>query len=761
MRNIVDGNSLLYRAFYGVHQRLTRPDGLPVNAVFGFCNMLLPLVADAATGDEFICVFDAHRKNWRNDIYPEYKMNRIDTPPDLIPQFEIARDAARAMGMPVLAVDNVEADDVIATLAMQECPTRIISSDKDLMQLINHCTFMFDGMKDLEIREPEVMEKFGVRPDQVIDAQALIGDSSDNVPGVHGIGPKKAAELLAEFGTLENIYENLDNVKNDRARRMLTDGRDMAFISKKLVALKTDVEIPEYPKFQFKPEVARDFFANVLGAPTLSEKVRKSFNGMQDISIPGTKSENNIFVFNPDEYDGLFGIGPVMEKLRNKNIRKVARDWKTIFHRLDDAGIDVAGIGPIDDVMLMNYAANRKDSGDVLADYNAFVANPVKIYDMDLAILRPLFQMEKNGVLVDVKKLKEISESLHAREDELQSRIWELAGQSFNIASPKILAEMLFDRLGLHTDKKRSTDADSLAELAADNEIVRLVLEWRKMSKLTGTYADALPKSIGKDGRIHTTYLQTSTNTGRLSSQTPNLQNIPIRSDVGAEIRKCFIAAPGNVLISADYSQIQLRLLAHMADVNIWKNAFQNGKDIHAETAQKLFGMETPSNRRIAKIINFSIIYGVSSFGLAAQLGISRMDAQTIINNYMNELPEVKKYIENTKKFATDNGYVDTPLGRRITFPEINNPRMKNYMLRAAVNAPIQGYEADIMRLVLAKLAELPIKMILQVHDEIVFECPKNLADDSAKQIKEIMESIVKISVPLSADCHISESWEK
>lgn len=759
----------MFRAYYGVRQRLTRPDGTPVNAVFGFCNMVLPLIADADPDDEFICVFDAHRKNWRNDIYPEYKMNRDATPHDLAAQIEITRDAVRAMGMPCLVVPDVEADDVIATLAQKQCPTRIISSDKDLMQLLSPCVFMFDTMKDQEFRAPEVFEKFGVRPDQMIDCQSLIGDSSDNVPGVHGIGPKKAAELLAEFGTLENIYANLDKVENERVRKMLIDGKDSAFMSKKLVTLKTDVAIPDYAPYKFDAMAAEKFFLNEIRSPVLAEKARKMFGQTPSENPPAENRArdlpSDIFFFNPDDYNDLFsdGIKSVWSKLTDPKIKKVAWDWKTIFHKLDGDGFDVSQIQPVDDVMLMNYAANKIERGDLVDDYNSFIASPEKIYEIDLEILQPLFQMEKNGVLVDVNGLKEISEKLHGRADQLQQKIWELAGAEFNIASPKQLAEILFDKMQLPADKNRSTDADKLSELAAEHEIARLVLDWRTLSKLTGTYTDALPRAIAPDGRIHTTFLQTSTNTGRLSSQNPNLQNIPIKSEMGEEIRKCFIAAPGNVLIAADYSQIQLRLLAHLADVTPLKDAFAAGKDIHAETAEKIFGMVTPQNRRIAKTINFSIIYGVSPFGLAAQLGISSTDARKIIDDYMAGFPEIKNYIEDAKKFATERGYIETPFGRRITFPDIKNPRLKNYALRAAVNAPIQGFEADIMRVALARLAALPpaVKMILQVHDEFVFECPASDAPACAEEIKRVMESIVTLSVPLTADYKISERWEK
>jgi DNA polymerase-1 len=629
---------------------------------------------------------------------------------------------------------------------------------------------MYDTMKDAEIREQGVFEKFGVRPEQVVDCQALTGDSSDNIPGVRGIGPKKAAELLNEFGTLEKIYENLDAVENDRARGLLAAGKESAFVSQKLARLKTDVEIPPYPPYRFDPESARRFFIDEVRSPSLAEKVRKLF--LSDESQPAAPKDapdGNIFFFDPDDYllrDDLFSDRKTVQsawgRLADKSVKKVAWDWKTIFHKLDDAGFDVSEIAPIDDVMLMNYANNADlSTHDLAADYDSFIRNPNKIYEMDLAILRPLFQMEKNGVLVDREKLGEISELLHGQADVLQTKIWDLAGEEFNIASPKQLAVVLFDKLRLPSDKKRSTDADRLSELAAENELARLVLEWRSATKLAGTYADALPRSIAADGRIHTTFLQTSTNTGRLSSVNPNLQNIPIKTEIGGEIRKCFIAPAGGVLISVDYSQIQLRILAHLTGEPVLKDAFKKGLDIHSETAVKIFGVLTPETRRLAKTINFSIIYGISAFGLAPQLGVSQREAASIIENYMAGLPAIRKYIEDTKKLATERGYVETPLGRRITFPDIKNPQMKNYALRAAVNAPIQGFEADIMRLAMAKLADLPIKMILQVHDEIVFECPAAEAKGYAEQIKEIMENIVSLSVPLAADYIISDRWGK
>ena len=783
MRTIIDGNSLLFRAYYGIHQRLTRPDGTPVNAVFGFCNMLLPFLADGGPDDEFICVFDAHRKNWRNDIYPEYKMNRIDTPPDLVVQFEIARDAARAMGMPVLSIENFEADDVIATLCQNSCPTRIISSDKDLTQLlIDPCVHIFDSMKNAQINEAAVIEKFGVKPAQMIDYQALVGDASDNVPGVCGIGPKKAAQLLSLWGSLDAVYENLDKITPDRVREFLITGHNNAFLSRDLVRLRTDVELPPFQKYKFNLDIAQKFFADVLGSRSLAEKARKI--GGNAVSITPTlwvasnsQSESelsDIFFFNIDEYLGPLGISSIWDKLTDPGIKKIAYNWKKIFHQLNEMGFDIEKIYPIHDIMLMNYAANIADNDNEAWDCcslrTAFETvierlcnNTIlgKVYEMDMDILRPLYYMEKAGVAIDLPALNKISNQLHARLDDITAKIYSISGSEFNISSPKQLAGVLFDKLGLPSDKKRSTDADVLGELAIDHEIAGLALEYRGAAKLVGTYTDALPKLVAADGRIHTTFLQTSTNTGRLSSRNPNMQNIPLRSTDGAEIRRCFVAAPGHLLISADYSQIQLRILAHIADIPSWKAAFAAGLDIHAQTAEKIFGYCNPEKRRIAKVINFSIIYGISSFGLASQLGINRGEAKKIIDDYMAALPEINGYIDDIKTQVANRGWVETLMGRRIYFPEYQNPMRRAFALRAAINAPVQGSEADIVRLAMAKLAKLPIKMILQVHDEILFECPAEESENMAREIKQIMESVYQISVPLIAECVISGCWEK
>ncbi len=923
MLTLIDGNSLLFRAYYGVHARLTRADGTPTGAVYGFLNMILPVLANAEPGDEFVCVFDSSRISFRQDIYPQYKMNRSETPPDLIAQGGIIQAALAAMGMPVLCVPGVEADDVIATLATKNCnrvnATRIISSDKDLMQLVSDCVFLYDGMKAREIREAEVLEKFGVKPSQVIDVQALMGDASDNVPGVPGIGPKKAAELINQFGSVDNLYDCLDDVQNERIRGLLRDNREMAFVSKKLVTLKKDVDLSELKlgPFVFNKAAIIDFIAKYIESKSLIAKIEKIFpNAVADVpegffSFPanacGLQFEREIkpvnqpkFEFNCElittvsaletflarvdkvlaldtettglnqmadkivgislavdksdgayipirhrgEADDLFAdgqnhlgqldINTVYQKLWpvlvNPDVVKIGHNLKYDFHILENEGWQTSQIAPIDDTMLLSYALNGSAHGhglDELAlkylghenikfsslfpaktrdadmhfdllplqDACAYAGEDAcvcrALYDImrpeldsdcklrdlydtcDLPLMPILLKMERAGVQVDRQKLNNLSVVFHNQLQILSDEIWGYAGHQFNIASPKQLGMVLFDEMGLPANKKRSTDADALGELQEQHPIVEKILNWRSVAKLAGTYADALPRQIASDGRIHTTYLQTSTNTGRLSSREPNLQNIPVKTALGEEIRKCFVADADSVLISVDYSQIQLRLLADIADIKTFKDTFNAGADIHEQTARKIFNIPDGSDvlkeqRRAAKTVNFSIIYGISSFGLAAQLGVSRHQAKEVIDSYMRGLPEIQDYIERTKQFALEHACVYTPWGRRIELAEVKNPRMRSYALRAAINAPIQGFEADLMRRAMIAVDKNivqknqdKIRMIMQVHDEMVFECKKDCADSMAGQIKSVMENIAHLSVPLVAEFTIAPVWGK
>lgn len=925
MLTLIDGNSLLFRAYYGVHSRLTRHDGTPTGAVFGFFNMVLPLLAAGNRHDEFVCVFDASRITFRQDIYPQYKMNRSETPADLIIQGEMIRAGLTACGVPVLCIPGVEADDVIATLADQYCDrpggTRIITSDKDLMQLVSDCVYLYDGMKDREIRAPQVLEKFGVRPDQVVDVQSLMGDSTDNVPGVPGIGPKKAAELINQFGSLDNIYTHVGDITNERIRNLLIQHREMAYISRQLVTLKRDVELTglDIAPLCFDVNGAIEFMRQRMESTSLVAKIEKLFpvdpaapacvaplpyagsdcpivvdNTTPD-STPDALAEwtfdvirrvdqldaflstvgNTLAidtettgldqmsdqlvgicmastpghgVYIPLRHRGasadLFGgnelapdqlsIDVVRDRLWpvliNPNVVKVGHNLKFDLHIMANEGWDIAQIRPIDDTMLLSYAlygglhghgmdelarrylghtdiaycdlfapktrnADRRfDTLDIasaapyaaedavvtLAMYQLMRpqvdANETlkKLYEScDLPLMPILLDMERNGVMVNRDGLHRLSGVFHTQLSELEQQIWADAGHEFNIASPKQMACVLFDELNLNANKKRSTDADALNELVDAHPIVDKILVWRRIAKLAGTYADALPRQIASDGRIHTTYLQTSTNTGRLSSRDPNLQNIPIKTTLGEEIRKCFVAAPGRVLIAVDYSQIQLRLLADVAGVRAFTETFRAGRDIHEQTARQIFGVAPDADvsrdqRRAAKTVNFSIVYGISSVGLAAQLGITRHAAQEIIDAYMSGLPEIKDYIQRTREFALEHGYVLTPWGRRIELPDIKNPRMRAYALRAAINAPIQGFEADLMRRAMVDIASRiiapnrdKIRMIMQVHDEVVFECDSDLAPAMAVQIQSIMENVAQLSVPLAAEYVIGNQWGK
>lgn len=924
MLTLIDGNSILFRAYYGVHSRLTRNDGTPTGAAYAFFNMILPVFAAAKPNDIFVCVFDASRQTFRQEIYPEYKANRDETPADLISQSIMVQRGLNDMGVPVLCIPGVEADDVIATIATQNCmvadKTRIMTGDKDLMQLVSDCIFLYDGMKQKKIERAEVIEKFGVPPEQVVDVQSLMGDSSDNVPGVRGIGPKKAAELINEFGSLDKLYENLDKIKNERTRNMLVESRDSAYISRKLVTLKRDVDLSglKFSPFRFNRTGALNFVRNELESNSLLDKITRSF--------PETKSDDTAPAFNfpgsvcqmdeqidlpqpnnkptkqmtfdkitsVDELEKFLstvtdiiaidtettGLNQMTDKmvgmslaindthgiyiplrhktssgdlfsgtefapnqisvkdlykklwpiLTNKKITKVGHNFKFDLHIMANEGWDIEKIAPVDDTMLISYAlygtlhAHNMDELAVryLNHENISFASlfPPKTRDADmhfdmlpidtaypyaaedatitmalykymrpkldantkLAELyekcdRPLLMiltiMERNGVLVDKNHLQQLSGVFHKQLTDISNEIFELAGHEFNIASPKQLATVLFDEMHLPENRRRSTDADTLNDLIEHHPIIEKILNWRSIAKLAGTYADALPHQIESDGRIHTTYLQTSTNTGRLSSRDPNLQNIPVKTELGEEIRKCFVAPAGRVLISADYSQIQLRLLADVANIKTFKDTFIAGLDIHEQTARKIFNIPSTTIvprdlRRAAKTVNFSIIYGISSFGLAAQLNISRAAAADIINSYMAGLPEIKDYIDNIKKFASENACVYTPWGRKIELPEAKNPRMRAYAMRAAINAPIQGYEADLMRFAMIMVYNnlvLPnadkIKLIMQVHDEMIFECDESVADEFANKIQHTMENIVKISVPLRADYVIAPFWGK
>ena len=949
---LVDGSSYIFRAYHALPPLTRKSDGLPVGAVSGFCNMLYKLIED--TKDEFepthlAVIFDAGSKTFRNDIYPEYKANRSEPPEDLVPQFSLVRDATRAFGVPCIEKAGFEADDIIATYARMahEVGARvtIVSSDKDLMQLVNGLVDMLDTMKLKTITEPEVVEKFGVPPEKVVDVQALAGDSTDNVPGVPGIGIKTAAQLILEYGDLETLLSRASEIKQNKRRENLIAFADLARISKRLVQLDAHVPLDEDPGSMVMrdpdPEMLIGFLKD-MEFTTLTRRVGERYNidvdaisatgahppqaegaeetkedeaekqsvrrtargGMPGATIKGldldfatsaytavttltdleiwvARAYENGFVAVDTETDSLnamqarlvgismalvpgeacyiplqHGAGggldfanaqgqaqiPLKQALavlkpllEDRSILKIGQNLKFDMLVLAQHGID---LNNIDDTMLMSYALDGGKHGhgmDELAERHlghktisfADVAGKGKAQitfdqvpidrataygaeDADVTlrlwhILKPrlvaerrvtvyetlerplvpvLAAMERAGVKVDKTVLARLSGEFAQKMAQYEDEIYELAGERFNIGSPKQLGEILFDKQSLEGGRKTktgawSTDADTLEMLAAQgHDLPQRVLDWRGLSKLKSTYTDALPEFIHPEtGRIHTCYSLASTSTGRLASTDPNLQNIPVRTDDGRRIRTAFIAEKDNLLISADYSQIELRLLAHIADIESLKKAFEDGLDIHAMTASEMFsvpieGMD-PAVRRRAKAINFGIIYGISAFGLANQLGISRGEAGEYIERYFKRFPGIRAYMEETKDFAHKNGYVETVFGRRIHLPAINskNPAEKSFMERAAINAPIQGSAADIIRRAMIRMpaalakAGLDARMLLQVHDELIFEAPEAQAEKTCKEVAAIMsaaaEPAVTLSVPLDVDARAAKNWDE
>ena len=911
---LIDGSGYIFRAFHALPP-MTRPDGTPVNAVYGFSAMLMKLLDDLRdhAAEELIAVvFDAKRATFRNEIYPEYKAHRPPAPEELVPQFAIIRDAVRAFNVPCIEREGFEADDLIATYArlgreqgVEEVV--VISADKDLMQLVRPGVRMRDPMKNKDIGPDEVKERFGVPPEKVTDVQALAGDSSDNIPGVPGIGVKTAAELILQYGDLENLLAHAGEIKQPKRRENLLAHAETARMCKKLVTLHDGAPIdvplqdlawkaPEPDKLQafiaaqgFKslatragarmsgdkpPAGAKAASAPVAVtgkgaysavqdmtelAPWLVEAVRAGFLALAvtaDVEDPirgqmagialstgpgrgcyvpvrhaGSGEQGSLALGGAVKQvavkDLVAALKPVLE---NPGVLKIGHDIKFAMHLLSREGL--ATVAPIDDTMVLCFVLEGSKPGHTLADvalsqldhtpmpledvcgtgktkvafsnaplekataYAAEAADVafrlyhklkprlvadqvVRVYEtMDRPLIPVLRAMENEGILVDATFLKTLSQDFGERIAGFEKQIHKLAGEEFNVGSPKQLGEILFERMGLPGGKKGKTGAygtgaDILEELAAQgHDLPARVLDWRQLSKLKSTYTDALVEEINpKTGRVHTTFAQTIAGTGRLSSVNPNLQNIPIRTEEGRKLRAAFVVPKGMKLISADYSQIELRLIAHVADVKALKQAFRNGEDIHAATASQMFntpikGMD-PQVRSRAKAINFGIIYGISGFGLAAQLGIPRGEAQAYINSYFEKFPEIRDYMERTKADARKQGYVTTLFGRRCWVPYINdkNPAMRGFGERAAINAPIQGGAADIIKRAMIRVpsalkeAGLKTRMMLQVHDELVFEAPAGEAKEAEIVIREVMEGAAKLDIPLTVDVGAGPSW--
>ncbi|MEM9495094.1 MAG: DNA polymerase I [Pseudomonadota bacterium] len=910
---LVDGSAYIFRAYHALPPLTRKSDGAPVGAVSGFCNMLYKLLSDAK--DEFdpthfAVIFDHSSKTFRNEIYPDYKANRPPPPEDLRPQFAMVRDATRAFNVPCVELAGYEADDLIATYARQAEEAGgevvIVSSDKDLMQLVTDKVSMLDTMKNKKINAPEVVEKFGLGPEHVVDIQALAGDSTDNVPGVPGIGVKTAAQLIEEYGDLETLLARAEDIKQKKRRENLIEFADLARVSKELVSLKDDTPVEEtIDGFGLQPIDAEKLitFLREMEFNTLTKRVA-SDHGASDLSEAsapkadlGEGAYETIFdeetlqkwvdaayvrgvVAVDTETDSLnamranlvgvclsseagtgayvpVGHGAEGLALDDEDVAKqlpIAKVLKRLKPMLEDPGVMKVGqnikydalvlarygvkIAPYDDTMMISYALDcgRGNHGmDDLAkrhlDYDtikfseiAGTGKKAKTFDQipirdaakyaaedaDITLRlyealkprlaaeqkttvyetldRPLAQvvagMEQEGVKIDGKVLAKLSGDFAQRMAAHEAEAHELAGEAFNLGSPKQISEILFGKLGLPGGRKTakgawSTKADVLEELAVEGHpLPRAILDWRGLSKLKSTYTDALQEEVNAEtGRIHTSYALAATTTGRLSSTDPNLQNIPIRTDDGRKIRTAFIPERGNVLISADYSQIELRLLAHIADLPAMKDAFAGGVDIHAMTASEMFGVPIdgmdPMVRRRAKAINFGIIYGISAFGLANQLAISRGEAKDYITSYFEKFPGIRQYMDKTIVSAKANGYVDTIFGRRTHVGGINdkNPAMSGYAERQAINAPIQGSAADVIRRAMIKMpaalkkAKLSAKMLLQVHDELIFEAPKAEADKTCEVVAAVMRSApmpaLSLSVPLEVDARAGKNWDE
>lgn len=932
---LVDGSGYIFRAYHALPP-LTRKDGTAVGAVYGFTTMLLKL-RDTYAEDYLVVIFDAGRKSFRNDMYPEYKAHRPPAPDDLIPQFPLVREATRALNIPSIELENYEADDLIASYAdlavKQGREVVIISSDKDLMQLICNGVSMLDPMKNKPIGEKEVMEKFGVHPCKVIEVQALIGDSVDNVPGVPSIGPKTAAELINQYGDVEGVLANLENIKQPKRREVLTTHAEAARISRKLVELKRDVPLPTpLEDFDLVPLDNTLFYAFIeqqnftslmkkygsgsVQAPFAGESKAPSIHAQPasfgataiagatviqpiapasvtyetvrdeaalqrwiDAAMAGgylavdtettsldaveaelvgislatqagkacyiplghtTESAAQGSMFEAPSgggakrlADGQLNRDRALEMLRplfiDKTVLKIGHNLKYDLVVLEKYGVTIA---PLADTMLMSYCLTGGLHGqgmdflcgtylnhkmiayidvvgtgraqknfseieiDKASDYAAedadFTFRMYGLFQPQLSqkqvtrvyeeIERPLIHviadMEVAGIMVDTKRLIGLSQEFAGKIAGLEKEVFAMVGTEFSIGSPKQLGEILFDKLQLPGGKKSAksgaygTDASILEELAEGGvEVARKVLDWRQFSKLKSTYTDALANALSpRDGRVHTCYAMALTTTGRLSSSDPNLQNIPIRTEEGRKIREAFIAPAGFKLISADYSQIELRLLAHVADIPSLKNAFAHGRDVHAVTASQMFGVPvdqvSADLRRSAKTINFGIIYGMSAHGLAVRMGISRAEAADYIAKYFAQYPGIREYMDKTIEFARAHGYVLTLDGRRIHVKDINskNGAFRQFSERAAINAPLQGSAADIIKRAMIKVdallkKEQNTRMLLQVHDELVIETPEANASSLAPRVKAEMEQAMTLSVPLTVDVGIGQHW--
>jgi len=909
---LIDGSGYIFRAYYALPPLSRKSDGLPTGAVAGFCNMLFKLLEDAKSSDNkskpthFAVIFDSARKNFRNEIYSEYKANRSDAPDDLIPQFDYIRKSVEAFNLPSIELINYEADDLIATYSEQIIKkggdVTIVSSDKDLMQLYKKNIRIYDPMKNKFINEEDIQKKFGVKAEKVIDVQSLAGDSSDNVPGVPGIGIKTAAELINEYGTLENLLSNSKNIKQNKRRETLIENKQKAMISKKLVTLKKDVPVKvpysdfvlkqidkkklynflrdmEFNRllssaistygevdfkddrkefFQTKPEsqIDKKKYILIKNENELSELISKieqeseisidtetsSLDPQQaeliGISISPKIGEAYYIPLNHKNFKNLMEKN-VLKKLQNiledKSIKKIGQNIKFDYIILYHRGIDLE---PLEDTMLMSYvldAGKNRHNMDTLSEihlghktisykdlvgsgkkqinfsevkievakdyaaedaditfrlYKKFLINLkneklMNIYEtFEKPLIKILAHMEMDGIKLDKKFLNKLSENFQKKISDLEKKIFKISKKEFKIGSTKQLGEVLYNDLKISALKKTkkgsfATGASVLEDLAyKGHELPQLVLEWRQLTKLKNTYSDSLPEFINSNtSRVHTSFLLAATTTGRLASSDPNLQNIPIKSNDGKEIRKAFISDKGYNLLSADYNQIEMRILADLADVKELKKAFNNKEDIHSLTASQVFNVKikdvTSELRRKAKAINFGIIYGISQYGLAKQISVTTNEADEFLKSYFKKFPEIKDYMSTTINFCRKSGYVNNIFGRRTHITGINdkNFNVRNFQERAAINAPIQGSASELMRMAMINIFEKikvkkikDCKLLLQIHDELIFEVKKDNIENIKKLVENGMKSVQKsdlhsFSIPILVDVNIGENW--
>lgn len=915
---LVDGSGFIFRAFHGI-PLMFDPSGTPVNAVYGFTNMMMKIIRER-TASHMAVIFDAGRKTFRNDIYPAYKAQRPPPPEELIPQFALVKEASRLLGLPTIEMAGWEADDLIASYAKAmvkaggQCT--IISSDKDLMQLVNDHVCMQDPIKEKIIREPEVIAKFGVEPSKMISLQALMGDSVDNVPGVPGIGPKTAAALINEYGDLDKVLAAIPTMKTSKRRDNLDEHQENARISYQLVQLKDDLELPtpidelgccdaeEEPLIEWMQERGfRSILARYAKGQVAPSKPISTSNSITPTSQEESKDHSHILSPAYENYETIFSLEQLEQWIKlaqathycaidtetdNLNALQanivgismavapgkacyipIAHQQDNLFEEQSTQQLPVAELisaftplftdpsvlkifhnakydflvfqhngfpipTPYDDTMMISYveaAGKHRHNMDELAQLHlnhqnisydevtgtgrkritfeqvaidkatAYAAEDADVTlrlwlllapemrslqvlslyeEMERPLIRVLTQMEQDGILINPDLLQSLSEEFSQKMAVQEKEIHQIAGKEFNVASPKQLGEVLFDEMDLPGGKKMKTgawgtDSKVLQELSdKGHTIADQVLAWRQLAKLKSTYTDALIEQINpQTGRVHTSFNMVGTVTGRLSSTDPNLQNIPIRSEEGGKIRAAFIAPPGHVLVSADYSQIELRLLAHVANIPQLKDSFIHGEDIHARTASEVFntpieGMD-PLVRRQAKAINFGIIYGISAFGLGKQLGVSAGVAKQYIDTYFARYPEIKTYMQTTQEEAKENGYVLTPFGRKCWVAGIQTAKgpQRAYAERQAINAPLQGGAADIIKSAMLDMNQaikeqaLQAKMLLQVHDELLFEVKEEDAEKLVQLAKEVMEKTVQLSIPLVVEAGIGKNWSE